>query len=146
MFLYISFLLSLHYRFTNDFVSCLFLIIALSYYSIYKNVTLKKAFPEHNSCANWGCGWFQDWSRDEGTKGCLCHAEWTQEGWQAVRRGTVRVGRELYHKATAQLQREQDWRRGRCEWGLLQKEKTSFSGKENELSSCILASLCHNAS
>lgn len=41
--------------FANDFVSCLFLIITLSYYSNYKKMTLSKTFPEHSSYAHWKC-------------------------------------------------------------------------------------------
>lgn len=89
-FLNISFLVSLHYMFTNDFVSCLFLIISLSYYSHYKDMALKKHSQSTALVQTGGVSVFRTRSGMRGQKDCFCHSKWTQEAWHSVRKGGER--------------------------------------------------------
>lgn len=58
----------------NDFVSCLFLIIALSYYSNYKNVTLSKRSQNTALMQTGGMSDFRTRLGMRGQKGCSCHS------------------------------------------------------------------------
>lgn len=133
-FLNISLLVSLHYMFTKDFVSCLFLIISLSNYSHYKDMTLKKHSQSTAVVQTGGVSVFRTRSGMRGQKDCFCHSKWTQEAWHSVRKGGERrrksfIMRQQPSSGGSRTREGEDVHERR----LFRREKPPFAGQEDEL-------------